>query len=182
VSHAFSWVFRGRAWTFGDDIGVDGDLMPLEFALRRETDPHVLKHHLFAGIDPDLARRMQPGDIVVAGHRFAQGNPHIQGLLGLAGAGLGLIVRSIPSGSYRNAVNAGLPLLLDTDGATSAIRTGESLVCDFSTGALVRLGSGDTHRLAPLPAPLRHIVECGGWRSRFRARLAERYGKSSPDL
>jgi 3-isopropylmalate/(R)-2-methylmalate dehydratase small subunit len=128
VSGGFSWVYRGRAWAFGDDIGVDGDLMPLEFALRRETNPQVLKHHLFAGIDPDLPGRMRPGDIVVAGLRFAQGNPHIQGLLGLAGAGLGLIVRSIPSGSYRNAVNAGLPLLLDTDGATSAIRTGESLV------------------------------------------------------
>ena len=36
------WIFRGRCWKFGDDVGIDGDMMPLRFALTRELDPQVL--------------------------------------------------------------------------------------------------------------------------------------------
>jgi 3-isopropylmalate/(R)-2-methylmalate dehydratase small subunit len=84
--------------------------MAHEFAVRRETRPEVLKDHVMCGLDPGFAQKVSTGDLMVAGKRFAQGNPHIQGLLGLVGL-MGPVVESIPRGSLRNAVNAGLPLL-----------------------------------------------------------------------
>jgi 3-isopropylmalate/(R)-2-methylmalate dehydratase small subunit len=168
----FAWTLRGRAWVFGHDVAIDGDLMPLEFALRRETDPEVLRHHLFAQIDPGLAARLRPGDIVVAGRRFAQGNPHIQGLLGLRGAGLGLVAESVPGASFRNAVCAGLRMLPSAAGAIAEAATGDALEVDFETGRFRNLTRGTERHWPPLPPALREIVELGGWEASFARRLA----------
>ena len=70
-------VFHGKCWKFGDNVGIDGDMMPLEFAIKRETNPDVLRDFLMTGLDPEFPRKVRPGDIIVAGRRFAQGNPHI---------------------------------------------------------------------------------------------------------
>ncbi len=177
----FAWTLRGRAWVFGHDVAVDGDLMPLDFALRRETDPEVLRHHVFSGLDPGLAARLRPGDIVVAGRRFAQGNPHIQGLLGLRGAGLGLVAESIPSGSRRNAVNAGLRVLPACPGATAEAVTGDELEVDFAEGVFRNRTRGTERRWPPLPPPLRAIIEAGGWEAAFRARLAHEGSAAQAD-
>jgi len=37
-----NWIYRGTCWKFGDNLGIDGDVMPLRFALERELDPAVL--------------------------------------------------------------------------------------------------------------------------------------------
>lgn len=170
----FTWQLEGRAFVFGDDIGIDGDLMPLEFALRRELRPEVLREHVFEQIDATLAKRIQPGDIVVGGRRFAQGNPHIQGLIGLAGAGVGLVVESIPSGSYRNAVSAGLRFLPKCPGVSAMVETGHELAVDFAEGTVRNLTTGETRWFEPLPKALRDIIAIGGWRESFRRRLAAR--------
>lgn len=168
----FKWDYRGTAWVFGDNIGVDGDLMPLEFALKREIRPKVLKNHVFAGIDKHFSTKAKPGDIVVAGRRFAQGNPHIQGLLGLVGLGLGLVVESIPSGSYRNAINAGLPILARCANISKYVATGDELQVDFVSGRVENLTSGWSETFPAAPPELRAIVAQGGWASAFRRRLA----------
>jgi 3-isopropylmalate/(R)-2-methylmalate dehydratase small subunit len=168
----FQWIYEGRAWVFGDNIGVDGDLMPLSFALSREIDPNVLRRHLFSGIDPDFPNKCNPGDIIVAGKRFAHGNPHIQGLLGIRGAGLGLVVESIPSGSLRNAVNAGLAMLPSCVDVRHHVADGDRLKVDFRTGNLINFRTGWTGQFQPLSETLRTIIENGGWRENFRRRLA----------
>ncbi|MCZ6453897.1 MAG: 3-isopropylmalate dehydratase, partial [Alphaproteobacteria bacterium] len=113
-----NWVYKGKCWKFGDNLGIDGDVMPLRFALERELDPTILRDHLMAGVDPEFPNKISPGDIIVAGKRFGQGNPHIQGFLGIVGHGLGLVAESIPRGSFRNAINAGLPFLAGCEGVT----------------------------------------------------------------
>lgn len=168
------WIREGRAWVFGDDIGVDGDLMPLSFALGRETDPQVLGRHIFAGIDKTFADRCRPGDIVVGGRRFGQGNPHIQGFLGLKGAGLSLIAESIPSGSLRNCVNAGLTTLPNCSGIRAHVGNGDRLRVDYAAGGVTNLNTGWSARYQPLNSELLAIIAAGGWPEHFRRRLAKR--------
>lgn len=167
------WVYRGRCWRFGDNIGIDGDLMPLEFALTRETDPEVLKHHTMSGIDPEFAKSAKPHDLVVAGKRFAQGNPHIQGLLGLAGLELGLVVESIPRGSFRNAINAGVPILPHCPGVTGEAATGDELEVDFAGGLFRNLSRGTEQRYEPLDPVLLETIAAGGWKAKVLQRIAE---------
>ena len=174
-SHAVDpFVFEGSAWVLGHDIALDGELMALKFALARETDPQVLRHHIFEGLDPTLAKKIEPGDLVVTGRRFAHGNPHIQGLIGLQGAGIGLICESIHSGAHRCAINAGLPFLPKCPGIADETEIGDRLRTDFKTGEVHNLTKGTSHRFEPLPAQLLAIIANGGWLPTFRQRLARR--------
>jgi 3-isopropylmalate/(R)-2-methylmalate dehydratase small subunit len=168
---AMNWVYAGRCWKFGDNLGIDGDIMPLRFALERETDPMVLRDHLMNAIDPDFVKKVSPGDIIVAGQRFGQGNPHIQGFLGIRGHQLGLVVESTPRGSFRNAVNAGVPMLSGCKGVTSQCETGDQLRVDFETGRFENLTRGTQIDFEPLPKELRDIIAIGGWKEHFRRRL-----------
>ncbi|HUC61720.1 MAG TPA: 3-isopropylmalate dehydratase [Alphaproteobacteria bacterium] len=167
------WIYHGRCWKFGDNLAVDADLTKKEFALQRETRPEILREFCMCGIDPDFPKKVSPRDIVVAGRRFAQGNPHIQGLLGIAALSLGAVVESIPRGSYRNAVNAGLPILPHCDGVTKECETGDELRVDFATGSFENLTRGTKHRYEPLPATLLETIALGGWRPMVAQRIAK---------
>jgi 3-isopropylmalate/(R)-2-methylmalate dehydratase small subunit len=167
-----NFTYRGRCWKFGPDIGVDGDLMPLEFAIQRETRIEVLAPNTMKGVDPTFASKARAGDIIVAGKRFAQGNPHIQGLLGVAGLKLGLVVESIPRGSLRNAVNAGVPILPHCPDVTRHVETGDELEVDFATGRFRNLTRGEDLQFAPLDQALRDIIAMGGWRPALEKRIA----------
>lgn len=173
-----NWVYKGRCWKFGDNLGIDGDVMPLRFALERELDPAVLRPHLMAGVDPDFPNKISPGDIIVAGKRFGQGNPHIQGFLGIAGHELGLVAESIPRGSFRNAINAGLPFLTGCEGVTSVVETGDELEVDFESGAFKNLSQGVVRQFQPLDEKLRTIIETGGWHANLERRIASLQGRS----
>jgi 3-isopropylmalate/(R)-2-methylmalate dehydratase small subunit len=167
-----NWIYSGTCWKFGDSIAVDGDLMKLEFAISRETRPEILRDHVMGGIDPNFAKRVSPGDILVAGKRFAQGNPHIQGLIGIAGLQMGLVVESIPRGSLRNAINAGLPVLPNCVGVTGLCETGDRLRVDFCTGKFENITREITHQFAPLDGALLSIIAAGGWKGSVARRIA----------
>jgi 3-isopropylmalate/(R)-2-methylmalate dehydratase small subunit len=151
-------------------------MMPFRFALARETRPEVLREFAMSGLDPDFHKKAQPGDIVVAGKRFAQGNPHIQAFIGLKALGLGAVVESVPRGSLRNAVNAALPILPDCPGVTQKVSQGDELEVDFTTGQGRNLTRGDAWTYPPLAPELLAIIREGGWEANFRKRLSARAG------
>lgn len=165
------FLYRGRCWKYGDDVAVDGDMMPLDFALSRETRLEVLAPHAMGGIDPRFAADAQAGDLVIAGKRFAQGNPHIQGLLGLAAHRVGLLCESIPRGSFRNAVNAGLPLLPHCTGITALCDSGDRFEVDFRSGDVRNLTRGWQQQFEPLPALLLERIALGGFMPALARRL-----------
>jgi 3-isopropylmalate/(R)-2-methylmalate dehydratase small subunit len=172
-----NWIYLGTCWKFGDNVSVDGDLMKHEFAILRETRPEILRSHVMGGIDPTFAQRVSPRDILVAGKRFAQGNPHIQGLIGIAGLEMGLVVESIPRGSFRNAVNAGLPILPHCTGVTGMCETGDMIEVDFRIGSFKNLTRKIARYFEPLDKRLLSIIAAGGWKANVMRRLAEMRGQ-----
>jgi 3-isopropylmalate/(R)-2-methylmalate dehydratase small subunit len=165
------WIYHGRCWRFGDNLGIDGAIMPLRFALSRETDPTVLRDFLMSEIDPDFAKKVKPGDIIVGGRRFGQGNPHIQGFLGIRGHDLGLVAESIPRGSFRNVINAGVPFLAPCPDVTKTCETGDELEVNFATGSFRNLTRGEHHQYMPIEPELRDIIAIGGWEGHVKNRL-----------
>lgn len=166
------WVYEGRCWKFGDAISVDADLTKKEFALTRELRLEVLRDFVMCGIDKDFPKKVSPHDIIVAGKRFAQGNPHIQGLLGIRALDLGLVVESIPRGSFRNAVNAGLKFLPRCEGVTASCDTGDRLRVNFRTGRFENLTRATVHDYEPLPTSLLDTIALGGWKPMVERRIA----------
>jgi 3-isopropylmalate/(R)-2-methylmalate dehydratase small subunit len=160
---------------FGDDVSNDDGIMPLAMTRQQEYDPAVLAKHCFEMIDPAFAGQVRPGDIVVAGRNFGHGNPHIQGFLGLKGAGVGLVVQSMSRGALRACINAGVPVLHGV-ALDAFCGTGDLLEVDYATGEVRNLATGDSRRLPPMPAIMRDIVEAGGGIAHMVKRLGEQSG------
>ncbi len=165
---------QGRCWKFGDNLSLDDDI--LEFAKVfvqgvRVSDPEYLKQHVFTNLIPDFPERAKPGDIVVAGKRFGQGNPHIYGLLGMAGLGVGLIAESVPHFTYRMIVAAGLPALPFFADIGAHVEDGDEVRVDFRTGEVENLSRGAQCASEPLPEALREIIETGGFLPALKKRL-----------
>ena len=171
---------EGRAWVFGHNLALDGEIMAFRFTKERETNPAVLKQHVLEAVDPEFAREARPGDLIVAGRRFGHGNPHVYAFLGMQGLGVGLLAESIPRGSFRNAIAAGVPTLPRCPAITAQVASGERLRVDFGAGTVVLLDSGRELRFEPLPPFLLEILSVGGAKEWLKMQVARRVAAAQP--
>ncbi len=155
-------VLHGRCWKFGHNICIDGEIMSRHFLNNRIFDPSILSQHIFEEMNPDIAKQVRPGDIIVAGKRFAHGNPHVLGFLGMRGAGLGLLTESIPRGAFRNAVFAGVPIIPNCPDITTLINHLDEVEVNFESGQVKDLSIGQEFKFDPLPEFFLEIIEAGG--------------------
>ena len=108
-SDSMSYTISGRIWKFGDHIDTDV-IIPGKYL--RTTDMQVFADHAMEGIDPDFPKKIQPGDIIVAGENFGCGSSREQAPLALKYAGIACIVaKSFARIFFRNAINVGLPII-----------------------------------------------------------------------
>ncbi len=99
----------GRVWKFGDRIDTDL-IIPGKYLRTREMQ--IFAAHAMEGVDPEFAKKVKPGDIIVAGTNFGYGSSREQAPLALKHAGVACIIaKSFARIFFRNAINVGLPLL-----------------------------------------------------------------------
>jgi 3-isopropylmalate/(R)-2-methylmalate dehydratase small subunit len=78
-------IVEGSAHVVGDGIDTDVILPGRYLAL---TDPAQLAQHVFEGVDPDVVKRVRPGDILVAGPNCGSGSSREHAPIGLKALGL----------------------------------------------------------------------------------------------
>lgn len=148
----------GRAWKFNDDIDTDA-IIPGRYLVI--NDPEGLAEHVFEGVRPEFARRVEAGDFVVAGTNFGCGSSREHAPLGLKGAGVKAVVaKSFARIFFRNAINIGLPLFVCAD--VDRIGDGDALEIDADEGVIYNRSRGESYRTTSLPPFLQEIVETGG--------------------
>ena len=99
----------GRVWKFGDDIDTDV-IIPGKYL--RTKNMEVFAANAMEGIDPEFAKRVEHGDIIVAGRNFGCGSSREQDPLALKYAGVACVIaKSFARIFFRNAINVGLPLM-----------------------------------------------------------------------
>lgn len=155
-------ILEGKCWKLGDDVPIDGALLELKYVHMRLTDPYEIAKHVLESYKPEFSKQCQPGDILVAGNRFGQGNAHIQGFRGMFGLGTGVVAEWITRGAYRNCVTAGVPFLPKCPGVSKICSEGERIRVDFSTGLFENLTRGLSANFNPIPEQLLEIVKLGG--------------------
>jgi 3-isopropylmalate/(R)-2-methylmalate dehydratase small subunit len=171
------WLLRGRCRKFGDDVPLDGGLIPFRLAIGRVMEPEKLIPHLFEEITPGFHTRVSPGDIIVGGRRFACGKPHVQGFIAIRALGLGVVCESIPFNSLRGAVSRGVTLMPSCEGVSRLAQDGDQLEVDFETGRFANLTRGIEQVFRPLDPTLLEIIGKGGSEGQIRewvARAGER--------
>ncbi|MCD6087315.1 MAG: 3-isopropylmalate dehydratase small subunit [Candidatus Hydrothermae bacterium] len=151
-------ILKGRAFKFGDDISTD-HIAPGRYFHLRTNLPELAKHVL-EDADPEFAKKVKKGDIIVAGRNFGLGSSreHAPRIIKIAGVSC-ILAKSFARIFFRNAVNIGLPLLeCDTD----PIDDGDILEIDLEKGLVKDLTKGIEIQATPLPKFMLNIINDGG--------------------
>lgn len=160
-------TIRGQCWKYGDNVNTD-EIIPARYLTT--TDEKTLGAHCMEDIDADFAKRVQPGDIVVAGANFGCGSSREHAPVALRGAGVSCIVgRSFARIFFRNAINTGLPIV-ECPAAADALETGDEAEVDLAAGVVRRVADGRTFQAEPFPPEIRRIIEAGGLMQLVRQR------------
>jgi 3-isopropylmalate/(R)-2-methylmalate dehydratase small subunit len=160
----------GRVWKYGDDINTDV-IFPGKYTYT-VTDPAEMAAHALEDLDPQFAGNVQTHDVIVAGKNFGCGSSREQGATCLVYAGVGAVIaKSFARLFFRNAINAGLPLIQSPE-AVAALTHGEQVTLDMAAGK-VTTPQGD-FTFPPLPAAVIGIFEAGGLLAYTRGVLGTR--------
>jgi 3-isopropylmalate/(R)-2-methylmalate dehydratase small subunit len=113
-------------------------------------------------IDTEFVKKVQPGDIMVAGWNFGCGSSREHAPLVIKTCGTGCVIaKSFARIFYRNAINIGLPIL-ECPEAADAIEAGDEVSVDFDTGVITDITTGKTYQAQPFPAFIQNIIAKGG--------------------
>jgi 3-isopropylmalate/(R)-2-methylmalate dehydratase small subunit len=159
---------RGRCHIVGDNVSLDDGIIPRRFASQRVTAAGELIPYLFESIDPELARRIRKGDIILAGRSFACGKPRVQGFIAFAALDLTVICTSMPYKMLRRAVARAIPVMVGAPDPHDFAVNGDEVEVDFATGAIWNLTQGIRTAVPPMPKILREIVGSGGMQAMLR--------------
>ncbi|HEY4099619.1 MAG TPA: 3-isopropylmalate dehydratase [Gemmatimonadales bacterium] len=150
----------GRARRLGDDINTD---YIISSARKKESiDGEVLKEYLLERIDPEFARSVRPGDVIVAGRNFGCGSAMEVAVTVIQASGIVAVVAASFSRSFfRNAINNGL-LVIECD--TAGITDGDQITVTAGDAAptVEDRTLGLTRRGAALPPIMQEILGAGG--------------------
>ncbi len=160
--------FKGRVWTFGDDISTDHIIAGKYLGT---TDPKVFAEHAFEAVDPTWAKKVQPGDIIVAGANFGCGSSREQAPIALRTLGISAILaNSFARIFFRNAINLGFPVI-ECPGLREKVKEGGTVELDMARGE-IHLPGGVVTCFTPLPPNVLEILEAGGLVPKLRKELA----------
>jgi 3-isopropylmalate/(R)-2-methylmalate dehydratase small subunit len=158
-----------HVFKYGDDVNTDL-LFPGRYTYTCSKAEEILPH-LLEDLDPDFAKKVRPGDVILAGKNFGCGSSREQPALGLKAAGIQAVVaKSFARIFFRAAINQGL-LLVECPEAVEAYGEGDEVSVDGARG-IVSVG-GREYSFPPLPPEILAIREAGGLLPYARKKLEE---------
>jgi len=150
----------GHAHKFGSHIDTD-QIIPAKYLVT--TDPKTLGEHCMEySPDPDFAKRVEQGDIIVADVNFGCGSSREHAPISIKGAGVSCVIaKSFARIFFRNAINQGLPVL-ECPEAVDAIHAGDDIDVDLATGTIRNLTTEEVFVAKPFEPFLLELLAAGG--------------------
>ena len=148
--------FTGKVWVLGDDIDTD-IIIPTEYlALKTVED---MKPYAFSPLRPELAGKIQKGDIIVAGKNFGCGSSREQAPEVIKALGIRCIIaKSYARIFFRNSINNGL-LLIENDQIQEAVTEGDEMIITVNEAIVHK---DKSYKIVSLPENLVEIINAGG--------------------
>ncbi|MGZ7067039.1 MAG: homoaconitase small subunit [Methanobacterium sp.] len=147
---------QGRVWKFGDNIDTDV-IIPGRYLRTFSLDD--LAEHVMEGVDPDFAKNVGKGDIIVADDNFGCGSSREQAPVALKHAGVSAIIaKTFARIFYRNAINIGLPVII----AKINVGNGDILKIDLEEGTIINVTTEETFKIEPFKKFMLDILKKGG--------------------
>lgn len=151
-------IIKGKVWKYGNDVNTDV-IFPGKYTYT-VTEPAEMAKVALEDLDPEFAKKVQKGDVIVGGTNFGCGSSREQAAACLVYAGVGAVIAKTFARIYfRNCINFGLPALTSAP-AVDALRHGEQIEIDTDKGE-IRCQAG-VFSFPPLPREVVGIFDAGG--------------------
>ncbi len=160
--------FKGTVHKYGRDVDTDV-IIPARYL--NSSDPRELASHCLEDLDPEFARKVEPGDLIVAGENFGCGSSREHAPLAIKTAGVSIVIaKSFARIFYRNAINIGLPIM-ECPEAVEGISAGDTVSVDADSGRIVNETTGKSWQAEPFPPFIQDIIARGGLIERTRQQI-----------
>jgi 3-isopropylmalate/(R)-2-methylmalate dehydratase small subunit len=154
-------MLRGKVIKLGDDVNTDL-VIAGRYKFRSVTVEDMAKH-IFEDIDPTLASRIKPGDIVVAGKNFGCGSSREQAPRVMVAAGISAVIaKSFARIFFRNAINVGLPVLTVEEKFVDSTSDDDLIEIDLARSIVKNVTKNNETKFKPFPEQILEILEAGG--------------------
>lgn len=151
--------FNGTAIKYGDNVDTDV-IIPARYL---NTSNHAeLASHCMEDLDTTFVKRVNKGDIIIAGQNFGCGSSREHAPIAIKASGISLVIaKSFARIFYRNSINIGLAIV-ECPEATDEINENDNIEADLDNGIIRNLTTGKEFKTAPFPEFVQKIIENGG--------------------
>ena len=150
---------QGKVFKYADNVDTDV-IIPARYL--NTPDANDLALHCMEDIDTDFVKKVNKGDIIIAGWNFGCGSSREHAPLVIKTCGVGCVIaKSFARIFYRNAINIGLPIL-ECEQAAEEISANDEVKVDFDTGVITDITTGKTYKSQPFPPFIQNIIKSGG--------------------
>ena len=164
-------MIKGKVWKFKDNIDTDV-IIPARYL--NTSDPKELALHCMEDYDSEFVKKINQGDIIVAGRNFGCGSSREHAPIALKAAGVSCIIaQSFARIFFRNAINIGLPIF-ESEEIAEQSSEGDFLEVDAVKGIIKNINKDRTYKLNPLPAFIQNIISLGGLREYIKEEVRRR--------
>ena len=151
-------TITGKVWNFGANIDTD---VIIAARYLNSSDPEHLAKYVMEDADPDFPKKLQRGDIIVAGENFGCGSSREHAPIALKAAGVAAVVApSFARIFYRNAFNMGLPIFELPE--SLEIKEGENISINLDNGEITNNTTKKTYKFTPIPPFMQELIAAGG--------------------
>jgi len=164
-------IIKGKVWKFKDNIDTDV-IIPARYL--NTSDPKELALHCMEDYDSEFVKKMNQGDIIVAGRNFGCGSSREHAPIALKAAGISCVIApSFGRIFFRNAINIGLPIFESAE-VLDQCSPGDILEVDTLQGVVKNLSKNEVYKTNSLPEFIQKIISAGGLKEYVKEELQRR--------
>ncbi|MFH1613975.1 MAG: 3-isopropylmalate dehydratase small subunit [Planctomycetota bacterium] len=142
-----------------DHINTD-EIIPARYL--NTDDAAELAQHCMEDLDADFVKKVQPGDVIVAGDDFGCGSSREHAVWAIRGVRVQTVIaKNFARIFYRNCINNGF-YIIESSEAADIIKDGDEVEIDYDKGIIVDKTNGQKISFRPLPDFALGIIRDGG--------------------
>ena len=150
----------GFAYILGDDINTD-DIVPSHTLTMRDT--HEMAKCTLEFIEPQFVKKIDKGNIIVAGENFGTGSSREEAVNVFKILGIkAIIAKSFARIYFRNLINLGIPPICIANWDENSFSKGDNLEISLDKGVIFNKTKNIKVEFAKLPEFLKIILNEGG--------------------
>jgi len=163
-------MIQGKVIKYGNNVDTDV-IIPARYL--NTSDPKELAQHCMEDLDKDFVKKVQKGDIMVAGKNFGCGSSREHAPIAIKASGISCVIaETFARIFYRNAINIGLPIM-ECPEAAQDIEDGDVVSVDVYSGVITNITKNKTYQGTPFPEFMQNIIKAEGLINYVKGRVSK---------